>query len=301
MAADILRVEGLCKSFGEAVVLDNVSFSVASNSIVGIVGENGAGKSTLFNMISGIVRPDRGRIEYRGKEIHPANYKEANLLGISRVFQEQALIPNIAVYENILLSHEAHFAHFGQILDRRRMIEAAQRIVDSMKLDVDVRRQTSDYDFSKRQSIEIARACLVPREVLSISAPLVLLDEPTSALEKSEEEALFRLIRSIKEHGSVLFVSHRLGEVLSVCDIIHVLKDGRLVATVSPADVDERTLHGLMVGRERDSDYYHEEEQGRTADRPSYAGGAWPFACRLLQGCVVRDTGRRSTWDRWVA
>ncbi len=269
VAADILKVEGLSKSFGEALVLDNVSFSVASNSIVGIVGENGAGKSTLFNMISGIVRPDRGRIEYRGKEIHPANYKEANLLGISRVFQEQALIPNIAVYENILLSHEAHFAHFGQILDRRRMVEAAQRIVDSMKLDVDVRRQTSDYDFSKRQSIEIARACLVPREVLSISAPLVLLDEPTSALEKSEEEALFRLIRSIKEHGSVLFVSHRLGEVLSVCDIIHVLKDGRLVATVNPADVDERTLHGLMVGRERDSDYYHEEEQVRTADRPT--------------------------------
>src|SRR4029077_16856687 len=114
-------------------VLDNVSFSVANNSIVGIVGENGAGKSTLFNMISGIMRPDRGRIEYRGKEIHPANYKEANLLGISRVFQEQALIPNIAAYENILLSHEAYFAHFGQILDKRQMVEAAQRIVDSMK------------------------------------------------------------------------------------------------------------------------------------------------------------------------
>ena len=87
----------------------------------------------------------------------------------------------------------------------------------------------------------------------TILAPLVLLDEPTSALEKSEEEALFRLIRGIKEHGSVLFVSHRLGEVLSVCDIIHVLKDGRLVATVSPADVDERALHGSMVGRERNS------------------------------------------------
>ena len=114
MAADILKVEELSKSFGEALVLNNVSFSVANNSIVGIVGENGAGKSTLFNMISGIMRPDRGRIEYRGKEIHPANYKEANLLGISRVFQEQALIPNIAVYENILLSHEAYFARLAR-------------------------------------------------------------------------------------------------------------------------------------------------------------------------------------------
>ena len=268
MRADILRLERLSKKFGDAAVLDSVSFSVARNSVVGIVGENGAGKTTLFNIISGIVQPDQGRIEFEGEQIRPANYREANLLGISRVFQEQALIPNIAVYENILLSHEGKFTRFGQFLDRPRMIEVAQRVVDSMKLDVDVRRRTSDYDFSKRQSIEIARACLVPRDVLSVSAPLVLLDEPTSALEKSEEEALFQLIRTIKEYGSVLFVSHRLGEVLNVCDLIHVLKDGRLVATVDPANTDEHTLHGLMVGRERDADYYHEEDQAPVADRP---------------------------------
>ena len=245
-----------------------MSFAVARNSIVGIVGENGAGKSTLFNLISGIVPPDEGRIEYRGQEIRPTKYREANLLGISRVFQEQALIPNIAVYENILLSHEDHFVRFGQLLDRRKMIEVAQRIVDAMALEIDVRLPTSRYDFSIRQSIEIARACLVPREVLGIEAPLVLLDEPTSALEKSEEEALFRLIRRISEHGSVLFVSHRLSEVLSICDLVHVLKDGRLVATVDPANTNERTLHGLMVGRERDADYYHENEQGTVEGRP---------------------------------
>jgi ribose transport system ATP-binding protein len=268
MGAEILRLERLSKKFGDTVVLDDVGFSVARNSVVGIVGENGAGKSTLFNIISGIVRPDHGRIEYEGNEIRPVNYREANLLGISRVFQEQALIPNIAVYENILLSHEGKFTWLGQLLDRRRMIEVAQRIVDSVKLDIDVRRRTGDYDFSKRQSIEIARACLVPREVLSVSAPLVLLDEPTSALEKFEEEALFRLILTVKEYGSVLFVSHRLGEVLSVCDLIHVLRDGRLVATVDPATTDEHTLHGLMVGRERDADYYHEDDQVSVEGRP---------------------------------
>jgi len=269
MAVDeILRVEALSKNFGEAIVLDNVSFGVARNSVVGIVGENGAGKTTLFNLISGIVPPDEGYIEYRGKEIRPSNYREANLLGISRVFQEQALIPNIAVYENILLSHEDHFVRLGQVLDRRKMIAVAQRIVDAMALDIDVRLQTSHYDFSIRQSIEIARACLVPREVLGIEAPVVLLDEPTSALEKSEEEALFRLIRRIRQHGSVLFVSHRLSEVLSVCDLIHVLKDGRLVATVDPAITNERTLHGHMVGRERDADYYHEHEQGEVNTHP---------------------------------
>ncbi len=267
VAADILKVEGLSKKFGDTAVLHDVGFTVAGNSIVGIVGENGAGKTTLFNIISGIVRPDRGRIVYRDKEINPSDYRQANLLGISRVFQEQALIPNITVYENILLSHEARYVRFG-VLDKRRMIDVAQRIVDSMKLDIDVRRTTGEYDFSKRQSIEIARACLVPREVLSIPAPLVLLDEPTSALEKSEEEAFFKLIRAVREHGSLIFVSHRLSEVLSLCDVIHVLKDGRLVATVRPSDTDERTLHGLMVGRERDADYYHEEAQGRVSERP---------------------------------
>lgn len=267
MTADILRVEGLTKTYGETLVLDNVSFTVAPNSIVGVVGENGAGKSTLFNIISGIVRPDSGRVEFRGKEIRPANYKAANLLGISRVFQEQALIPNITVYENILLSHEGQFTRFGQVLDKKRMIETARRIVDAMKLDIDVQRRTSDYDFSKRQSIEIARACLVPREVLAISSPLILLDEPTSALEKSEEEAFFRLIRGIREHGSALFVSHRLSEVLSVCDLIYVLKDGRLVATVRPHEINEHLLHGLMVGRERDADYYHEEDQENVSGR----------------------------------
>ena len=268
MTVDILQIERLSKRFGGTLVLENIGFSVARHSVVGIVGENGAGKSTLFNVISGIVRPDRGRILYQGKEIRPAHYREANLIGISRVFQEQALIPNIAVYENILLSHEAAFTRYGQFLDRPRMIEVAQRIVDSMELDIDVRRRTGDYEFSKRQSIEIARACLVPREVLSIPVPLVLLDEPTSALEKSEEEAFFRLVLRIKQYGSALFVSHRLSEVLRICDLIHVLKDGRLVATVDPAVTDERTLHGLMVGRERDADYYHEDEQRPVAERP---------------------------------
>jgi ribose transport system ATP-binding protein len=100
----ILQVHDLSKSFGGVAALDSVGLSVDRNSIVGIVGENGAGKSTLFNIISGIVAPDRGRVELDGRVIRPTNYHQASLLGISRVFQEQALIPNIAVYENILLS-----------------------------------------------------------------------------------------------------------------------------------------------------------------------------------------------------
>ncbi|MEA2780507.1 MAG: ribose transport system ATP-binding protein, partial [Rhodospirillaceae bacterium] len=257
----MLSVHDLSKSYAGVAALSNVSISVARNSIVGIVGENGAGKSTLFNIISGIVAPDRGRVELDGREIKPRNYHEANLLGISRVFQEQALIPNIAVYENILLAHEDRFLRYGQLLDRKRMIEVAQRIVDTVGLDVDVRKQTSEYDFSVRQGIEIARACLVPHDVLGVEHPIVLLDEPTSALARSQEEAFFTLIARLKRHGSVIFVSHRLGEVLRISDVIYVMKDGQMVSTVDPATADERLLHGLMVGRARDEDYYHESRQ----------------------------------------
>ncbi|WP_151179169.1 sugar ABC transporter ATP-binding protein [Hypericibacter terrae] len=254
----ILRVENVSKSFAGVTTLDSVSLSAARNQIVGIVGENGAGKTTLFNIISGIIPADGGRVALDGREIHPANYREASLLGISRVFQEQALIPNIAVYENLLLAHEDRFVRWGQLIDTRRMIEVAERIVSTIGLDIDVRRPTSDYDFSVRQTIEIARACLVPQMVLGIEHPVILLDEPTSALARNEEEAFFKLIAGLKQHGTVLFVSHRLNEVLRISDVIYVMKDGRIVAEVDPAGADERKLHGLMVGRARDEDYYHE-------------------------------------------
>lgn len=257
----MLTVHDVSKSYADVFAVESISMAVPRNCVVGIVGENGAGKSTLFNIISGLVRPDSGRIELNGREVCPADYHEATLLGISRVFQEQALILNIAVYENIVLSHENRFVRWGQLLDTGRMIEVAERVVSAIGLDIDVRRRTSDYDYSIRQAIEIARACLVPQELLGIQYPIVLLDEPTSALGRAEEEAFFRLIAQVKQHGTVLFVSHRLTEVLAVSDIIYVLKDGRLIATVDPADATERTLHGLMVGRERDADYYREAEQ----------------------------------------
>ncbi len=262
-AGTVLEARNLTKSFGGSTVLHGVNLAVGRNQIVGIVGENGAGKSTLFNIISGIIAPDSGSIFLNGQEIKPRNYRQAMLLGISRVFQEQALVPNIPVYENVLLSHEDRFDGWGGLVAKQRMVDAASRIVAAVGLDIDVRRPTNEYDFSIRQAIEVARACLVPQEILGIAFPIVLLDEPTSALHKTEEEAFFRLIRRVREHGSLLFVSHRLTEVLAVSDMIYVLKDGHLVALVDPRQTSESTLHGLMVGRARDADYYHESEQRR--------------------------------------
>lgn len=260
---NLIEVDGLSKAYGPVRVLSGVSFKVPRRSVVTLVGENGAGKSTIFNILSGLTAPDSGEIRLGGRVIRLNSHSAAVALGITRVFQEQALVPNVPVYENLLLGEEARFTRFGQWTDRESMIRVARRIVAEAGLDVDVRRRTGDYDFSTRQSIEIARACLTPTIVRGIAEPLVLLDEPTSALDRRDEERFFALVRKIRRYGSLLFVSHRLTEVLDISDVIYVLKDGEMVARVAPQETDEHRLHGYMVGRERAADYYYENRQRR--------------------------------------
>jgi ribose transport system ATP-binding protein len=257
----LFRAEAMTKRYDANLVLDGVGFEIGRHRVVSFVGENGAGKSTLLNILSGVITPDAGAMELDGRAYRPGGYGEASRLGVSRVFQEQALILNIPVYENFALGQEARFDWAGQWVDRAAMIKMAERIVEEAGIDVDVRRRTGSYDFAKRQSIEIARACLAPTHLAGIEEPLILLDEPTSALDRRDEEAFFRLVARMKTRGSLVFVSHRMSEVIELSDVIHVLKDGRLVATLDAADADEQTLHGLMVGRERVADYYHERRQ----------------------------------------
>ncbi len=181
-APPLFKAEGLSKRYEVTTVLDRVSFEVPANAVVSFVGENGAGKSTLFNILSGIVEADAGAMLLDGRPYRPRSYREATRRGVSRVFQEQSLIANVPVYENLLLGAEGGFVRAGQFLDKRAMIAAAERIVAEAGVDLDVRKRTGGYDFSKRQSIEIARACLATTHLGGVTRPFVLLDEPTSAL-----------------------------------------------------------------------------------------------------------------------
>ena len=275
---ELFRAERVSKSYGHIPILHDVSLVVPPRSIVGLVGENGAGKTTLFNILTGLARPDSGAMYYRGERYSPRAYDEAFALGISRVFQEQALILNVPVYENLVLSQEHRFTRFGQLIDRTAMIKVAEQIIDDAGLDVDVRRDAGTYDFSKRQAIEIARACMAPRHLMGIADPLVLLDEPTSALDRQDERKFIELLARMRKHASFVFVSHRLTEVREICDSIHVMKDGRLSGALDPATADEKVLHGLMVGRERADDYYHIDRQGDVDGRPVI------FSVRNLSG-----------------
>jgi ribose transport system ATP-binding protein len=257
-----LRASGLTKQFGETLALDDVDLALDFGKVTGLVGENGAGKSTLLNILSGIAPPDAGSIEICGKTAVLKDYSQAQSLGIARVFQEQALIGTIPVYQNLLLGSEGRFTKYGQLLMRREMIALAQQMVDMAGVNVDVRRTTNDLSFSERQLVEIVRACMGPAAVMGVANPIVLLDEPTASLEKKDELVFFDLIARIKQNGgSLLFVSHRLTEVLGICDEVVVLKDGRRVGEVHPAGATERQLHRLMVGRDRDRDYYNERDQ----------------------------------------
>jgi ribose transport system ATP-binding protein len=265
---DLLRIEGVSKSFGPIPVLHDVTMAVPPRSIIGLVGENGAGKSTLFNIVTGLERADAGTMRLKGSDYRPQSFADAFARGVTRVFQEQALVANIPVYENLVLSQEHRFTRLGQFLDKRAMIAVAEKIVEDAGLDVDVRRVTSGYDFSKRQAIEIARACLAPRHLLGLEDPVVLLDEPTSALDREDETAFFDLLLRLKTQASFVFVSHRLSEVRAVSDAMHVMRDGRLSEKLDPKTTGETDIYALMVGRERSDDYYHVARQQQAVAKP---------------------------------
>jgi ribose transport system ATP-binding protein len=281
---DGLQGEGLTRRYGETVALDQVDIAIPFGQITGVVGENGAGKSTLLNILSGIVRPDSGRLQLSGKPLSLAGYPEAQASGIARVFQEQALIPNIPVYENLLLGHDRQFARWGQFTARREMITMARRMMEEADVDIDVCRRTGDLSFSKRQLVEIVRACIAPVLLFGTGRPVVLLDEPTASLELGDEEVFFRLVQRTRKNGAaILLVSHRLGEVISLADRIVVLRDGRRIADLASSEATERQLHRLMVGRERDQDFYHEGEQRDVSDNVE------AFAVRNLSGKHFKD------------
>ena len=257
----MLRTVGITKRYDAQLALDNVSITFERGAVTGLVGENGAGKSTLLNVLCGIAPPDAGKIFLDDAEIAPQGYRDANGLGIWRVFQEPALIGGIPLYENLFLGHEKAFTRLG-IVNHSKMIREAQRIVAEFGIDVDVRRMTSEFSYSIRQSAEAVKAAAVP-EALGLPRAFVLFDEPTAGLSHEEVPYLLGLVKELASRGlGVAFVSHRLNEVLDTCRDIFVLKDGAVVAQTTAADSSEAGLHELMVGRIRHADFHAENRQG---------------------------------------
>ena len=240
----LLQMDKVSKHFPGVQALEQVDFEIYPGEILGLVGENGAGKSTLIKILSGVYAKDDGLIQFRGQSVDFHSPHAAQEHGIATIYQELALLPNLSVAENVFLNREPLKIPALGAVDFRKMRRQTETIMADLGVHISGRRLVKELTIASQQMVEIAKA-------VSRNAYLLLMDEPTSALSSKEVDALFNLMRRLKQRGvSVVFVSHRLEEVLRVVDRIVVMRDGRRVGSLPVAEASESKLIRLMVGRE---------------------------------------------------
>lgn len=262
----LLKVKNISKSFPGVKALKNVSIKVKENEIVGLVGENGAGKTTFLKIVIGLLRTDKGEMFLNGQQFKPINVKEANMHGISMVFQDLSLVTNLTVSQNLFFGNEKQFIKYG-VINWRKMNKDAREILENVGVDINPMSYIKDSNFANRQMIEIAKAFTLS-DHLNKGNLLILLDEPTTRLSKREVEFLFKKIELLKVKGaSFIFVSHRLDEVLDISDRIYVFKDGEVVGNFDTKSVDYNLLYNLMVGRTIKGQYYKQDQQRGYSER----------------------------------
>jgi ribose transport system ATP-binding protein len=239
--APLLQLQNISKCFGATRVLTDVSIALAPGEVVSIIGENGAGKSTLAKIIAGIVTPDSGDIFLRGRKIAFSEPRDAIAHRIGIVHQELCLADNLSVAENIFLGREATK---GLLLDRESMRATVRDALSRLGLSIDPDRRVSTLSTAQKQMVEIARA-------LSYKAEVLIFDEPTSSLSDTDAATLLNVIKTLREQGvAVLYVSHRLAEVLQISDRIVALRDGTATGELPAAEATRDVLISLIVGRE---------------------------------------------------
>ena len=236
----VLRVEGVEKSFPGVHALKGVDFDVRPGEIHALVGENGAGKSTLMRILSGVYRADTGRIVVDGREVVVRSPAEGFALGIAMVYQDTRLAPTLDVAWNVALGHEPG----GVFVNRRAMRADAAAALASLGADIGGTRTAAALSRAESQYVEIARA-------ISRDARVLILDEPTSALTSAETERLFEVLANLRRQGrAIVFISHRIPEVLALADRITVMKDGEVVGTLAASAATPDRLVAMMVGRD---------------------------------------------------
>jgi len=237
----IVTLTGIGKTFGGVRVLGGVDFSVGPGQVHGLVGENGAGKSTLMKILSGVYPVEEGTLLMDGESRSFSSPEDAQRRGIGMVFQEFSLVPTLSVAENVMLHQEPRTV-LG-LIDERATVSAAQALFAEMDVDIDVRKRMSDFGPAQWQLTEIAKS--LAREVR-----LLILDEPTSSLTRSESVILFDLISRLTARGiGIVYISHRMEEILQVCDHVTVLRDGQLVLSSPAAELTVQDIVVAVVGR----------------------------------------------------
>jgi ribose transport system ATP-binding protein len=236
----LLELTGITKRFPGVVALDHVDFDLRHGEVHVLFGENGAGKSTLINIIAGTFPPDAGVFKYQGQEISHLTPHRARVIGISPVFQEFSLVPEMTIEQNLFLGREITS---GRFLNLRAMRSRALGIMAELRFNLDPTVKVSELSRAHQQMVEIAKAFLT-------EVRLLILDEPTASLTDAEVARLFDVVAKLKKSGiGIIFVSHRMSEITRIGDRVTVLRDGRKIATIRSGDLSEIELVELMTGR----------------------------------------------------
>jgi ribose transport system ATP-binding protein len=269
----VLEAEGIAKSYGGVVALTGAGLKVRAGSVHALLGENGAGKSTLVKVIAGAVRPDAGVLRLEGREVSFANTAEAARSGVAVVSQELSLFPDLDVLSNLYPMREPKR---GPFVDRTEMARRARPVMADLGLDVPLRAPLGSLPLADRQLVEVAKALVTQPKVL-------ILDEPTSALEQSSTEALMKVLRVVRERQvAVVFVSHILEEVMALCDDITVLRDGRPVLEGVPrSELNASAIVAAMLGERR-----------RSGEPSAVDDSARKLRKEVVEALDVADAGR---------
>lgn len=273
-----LEMKGIVKAFPGVVALNNVDFELLDGEVHGLVGENGAGKSTLIKIITGVYRKDAGEVLLRGQNIDIQSTIHAQSLGISVIHQELSLCSYLSVAENMFMGH-APRRRLPFMVDWKELSDRTTEILKKLQLDklLDPRVPVSRLSVAQAQMVEIGKA-------ISSDARIILMDEPTSALTPQEVHTFFDIVNDLRNHGiSVVFISHRLSEILDLCDRITVLRDGQRVDTLPVSETDMNKVTTMMIGRSVDEFFAGKER------REHEFGPAVLEVKGLTRGTALRD------------
>ncbi len=249
----VLRAEAITKVFSGTTALKQVDFNVYRGKVNVLIGENGAGKSTLMKILAGVEQPTAGKMILNGEQVHFKNTTEATAHGIGIIYQELNLFPNLSVAANIFMAREVKTG--GVFIDEKTQEQRAAAILQQFEQPIDPRALVGDLRVGHQQIVEIAKA-------LSQNVSILIMDEPTSALSNQEVAALFRVIEELKNQGvSIIYISHKLDELLQIGDYVTVLRDGQLIAEAPATEINTSWIVEKMVGRSTESFFHHQDHE----------------------------------------
>ncbi|MCJ8510546.1 sugar ABC transporter ATP-binding protein [Rhizobium lemnae] len=285
----VLVAKGIVKTFGNHTALNNVDLALHAGEVHALLGENGAGKSTLIKIITGAYTPDHGEISVDGVQVQFTTPQQAQSAGIGTVYQEVNLLPNMTVIDNLFIGRQPR--RYG-LVDRKKMAREAHRILSQYGLDIDVHAELSTFSVAVQQIIAIARA-------VELSGKVLILDEPTASLDRTEVEKLFEIVRRLKARGlAIVFITHFLDQVFELSDRITVLRNGRLVGSETIGDLDRTSLVRMMLGK--DLAFVHAEMAADDTEPSSplmhfrdfgRSGSVNPFDLTIHRGEVIGVAG----------